>query len=68
MILLDSNFQTILDAVEEGRNIFENMRKILAYLLVDAFDALILVSGAILLGYPTPLLPLQILYINIIIR
>jgi Ca2+-transporting ATPase len=66
MILLDSNFRTIIDAVAEGRNIFEKVRKMVAYLLIDAFDAVILVVGALLLGLPSPLQPLQILYINIV--
>lgn len=66
MVLLDSDFKTIIAAVEEGRGIFENMRKILAYLLTDAFDVLLLVFGATLLGLPSPLLPLQILYINFV--
>jgi Ca2+-transporting ATPase len=66
MVLLDSNFETIISAVEEGRNIFENMRKVVAYLLSDAFDILIITVGAVLLGLPIPLLPLQILYINFI--
>jgi Ca2+-transporting ATPase len=64
IVLLDSNFQTIIAAVEEGRSIFENMRKVLAYLLADAFDAIVLVVGSLVIGLPTPMLPLQILYIN----
>ena len=66
MVLLDSNFRTIIAAVEEGRNIFENMRKVIAYLLSDALDEIIIIGGAIVLGVPSPLLPLQILYINFV--
>ncbi len=66
MVLLDSNFKTIIAAVEEGRNIFENMRKVIAYLLSDAFDALVIILGSLALGYQLPLIPLQILYINFV--
>jgi Ca2+-transporting ATPase len=61
---LDSDFKTIISAISEGRNIFENMRKVITYLLSGAFNALILVVGSLILGIPVPLLPLQILYIN----
>lgn len=64
MVLIDSNFRIIIAAIEEGRNIFENMRKVVAYLLADAFDAMILVIASLLIGVPVPLLPLQILFIN----
>jgi Ca2+-transporting ATPase len=64
IVLLDSDFKTIISAISEGRNIFENMRKVITYLLSGAFNALILVVGSLILGIPVPLLPLQILYIN----
>lgn len=66
MVLLDDNFVTILAAVEEGRGIFENIRKVILYLLSDSFAEMILVFGAMLLGLPLPLKASQILWINLI--
>ncbi len=66
MVLLDDNFATILAAVEEGRGIFENIRKIILYLLSDSFSEMIVVFGAMILGLPLPLKASQILWINLI--
>lgn len=66
MVLLDSNFKTIISAIEEGRNIFENMRKVLLYLLSDSFTQIVLVVGALIAGLPLPLTAAQILWINIV--
>lgn len=66
MVLLDSNFKTIVAAVEEGRGIFENLRKIILFLLSDAFGEILIIFGALLLGWPLPLLAGQILWINLV--
>ena len=66
MILLDDNFKTIIAAIERGRVIFDNIKKVVLYLLTDSFSEVILISGSLLLGLPLPLLPAQILWINII--
>lgn len=66
MILTDDNFRSIIAAVEEGRNIFENIRKTLVYLLSGNFGELMLMLGAGVLGLPVPLAPLQLLWINIV--
>jgi len=66
IVLLDSNFATIIHAIEEGRNIFENIRKIVLYLLSSSFTEIILIGGSILLGLPLPLAAAQILWINLI--
>jgi len=66
MVLLDSNFATIVHAIEEGRNIFENIRKIVLYLLSNSFTEIILIGGSILLGLPLLLTAAQILWINLI--
>ncbi|OHB22736.1 MAG: hypothetical protein A2939_03950 [Parcubacteria group bacterium RIFCSPLOWO2_01_FULL_48_18] len=67
LILLDDNFSTIVAAIEEGRKIFENVRKSIAYLLVSSFTELILVAGSLFAGIPLALdaLAIQILWINI---
>jgi len=66
MVLLDSNFATIVHAVEEGRNIFENVKKVCLFLLSDSFMEVILIGGAILFGLPLPVTAAQILWVNLI--
>jgi Ca2+-transporting ATPase len=66
LILLDSNFRTVVAAVEEGRVIFENIRKVVAYTLSNSFAEVLLIFGAMLLGWPAPLMVAQILWIHLI--
>jgi len=66
IILLDNNFKTIVAAVREGRVIFDNIRKVLFYLLSGSFSEVILIGSGIIFGLPLPLLALQVLWINII--
>jgi len=66
IVLADDNFSTIVAAVEEGRIVYDNIRKFTRFLLSANFDEFITISVAILLGWPLPLLPLQILWINIV--
>lgn len=66
IILLDNNFKTIIAAVEQGRIIYDNIRKVIVYLLADSFSEIILVGGSLLLYLPLPLLPAQIIWINLI--
>jgi Ca2+-transporting ATPase len=66
MILLDDNFSTIVFAVKEGRRIYDNIKKFVRFLLSANFDELFLVTAAVLVGLPMPLLPIQILWMNII--
>jgi Ca2+-transporting ATPase len=65
MVLADDNFASIVAAVREGRGIFDNIRKTLVYLLAGNTSELVVMLGAALLGLPMPLLPLQILWINL---
>ncbi|KKS32130.1 MAG: ATPase, P-type (Transporting), HAD superfamily, subfamily IC [Parcubacteria group bacterium GW2011_GWC2_42_12] len=64
LVLLDDNFETIVAAVEEGRQILGNIRKVLVYLLSNTTDGIILIGGSILAGVPLPLNALQILWVN----
>ena len=66
IVLLDSNFNTIVAAIEEGRGIFDNLKKVVLYLLSDSFSEVFLVLGSLLLGLPLPLTAAQILYINLL--
>lgn len=66
MILSDDNFATIVAAVEEGRAVFDNIRKSIAYLFAGNSAEVLLLFGAVLIGLPLPLIPIQILWINLV--
>ncbi len=66
MVLLDNNFATIISAVEEGRGIYENLRKVILYLLSDAFAEVVLVMSSLLFRLPLPVTAAQILWINLV--
>lgn len=66
LILQDDRFGTIVAAIEQGRVIFENMRRFVIYLLSGNVGEIVGVGIAALAGLPLPLLPLQILYLNIL--
>jgi Ca2+-transporting ATPase len=66
MVLADDNFATITAAVEEGRVIFSNIRKVTFFLLSTAVGEVIAILTAILVGWPLPFLAAQILWINLV--
>jgi Ca2+-transporting ATPase len=66
MILSDDNFATIVAAIKEGRGIFDNIRKTLVYLLAGNFGELLVMLVAAIAGLPLPLLPLHLLWINLV--
>ncbi len=65
MMLTDDNFASIVAAVEEGRGIYDNIKKYLTYLLSSNIGEIGLMAGATLLGMPLPLSAVQILYVNL---
>ena len=65
VVLADDNFASIVAAVEEGRAIFDNIRKYLMFLLSANTGELLIMLSAGLLGYPLPLVPVQILFVNL---
>jgi len=66
IILLDNSFSVIVSSIEQGRLIFENVRRVIIYLLADDFSEFFLFVIAMLIGFPFPLYPTQILWINLI--
>ena len=66
LILLNDSFSIIVAAVEEGRAIIDNIRKVITYLLSDSFTEVILIGASLLLGWPLPVVAVQILWVNLI--
>ena len=66
MTLTDDNFATIVDAVREGRGIYANIKKVVGFLLGTNIGEVITVFAAMLLWHKSPLLPMQLLWINLI--
>ena len=65
MILADDNFATLVAAVEEGRAIFDNIKKYLVFLLSCNLSEILMLTGAFFVGLPLPLVALQILWVNL---
>ncbi|MEM3380608.1 MAG: cation-translocating P-type ATPase [Candidatus Bathyarchaeia archaeon] len=65
MVLADDNFATIVKAIEQGRRIFDNIKKYLTYLLQCNLTEVVVIGGGVLAGLPLPLLPAQILWVNL---
>jgi len=66
MIITDDDFSTIVAAVEEGRGIYDNIQKTLQYLLGGNTGELLLMTTCVVVGLPTPLLPIHLLWINLV--
>jgi len=66
IVLLDNNFKTIITAVEQGRVIYANIRKVILYLVSDSFSEVIIIAGSLIIGLPIPLVAAQILWINLV--
>ena len=66
LILLDNNFRTIVAAIEEGRVIFANIRKVVGYTLSNSFAEVLTIFTAMMLRWPAPLVVAQILWIHLI--
>ena len=66
MVLTDDNFSTIVDAVHRGREVFSNIKKTVYFLLVCNFSEIIIMLGAVLIGWQIPLTPIMLLLINVV--
>ncbi len=66
MVLLDDNFGSIVSAIEEGRNIYHTIKKVMLYLLSCGVGVVLTITAAIVLGYPLPLLAGQIIWLNFV--
>ena len=66
IVLLDDNFSSIVSAVEEGRNIYKTIKKVVLYLLSTSIGEILVISSAVVAGMPLPLLPTQIIWLNFV--
>ncbi len=66
MVLTDDNYATIVHAIAEGRRIYDNIKKFVIFLMRSNIGEVMTVSGALLFGMPLPLLPLHILWVNLV--
>ncbi|MGQ9676172.1 MAG: cation-translocating P-type ATPase [Chloroflexota bacterium] len=66
MVLTDDNFASIFAAVQEGRVVFDNIRKVILFLIPTGFSIVLVVLASILLGLPLPFLPAQVIWINLV--
>jgi P-type Ca2+ transporter type 2C len=66
MVLMDDNFATIVNAIEEGRGTYDNIRRTVRYTLATNIAEVVLMFGGVLAGVPLPLLPVHLLWINLV--
>lgn len=64
IVIIDNNYGSIVDAIFEGRGVLKKIRTVIAYLMADSFDELLLVGGSILMAVALPLTALQILFVK----
>jgi len=66
MVLLDDNLESIVSAVREGRVVFDNIQKVIVYLMSDSFSEIVLIGVSLLVGLPLPVIAVQVLWINLV--
>ncbi|MBI2025378.1 HAD-IC family P-type ATPase [Candidatus Kaiserbacteria bacterium] len=66
IVLLDDNFGNIVSAVEEGRSIYKTIKKVILYLFAGSWGQVLTILGSLFIGFPLPLLPAQIIWLNFV--
>lgn len=66
IVLLDDNFTSIVSAIEEGRVIYRTIKKVVTYLFATSIGEILVIGGAIVIGYPLPISPSQIIWLNFV--
>jgi Ca2+-transporting ATPase len=66
IVLLDDNFASIVSAAEEGRGIYKTIKKVILYLFSTSVGEVLVIAGALVLGYPLPILAAQIIWLNFV--
>ena len=66
IVLLDNNFKSIVSAIEEGRSIYDTIKKVVLYLISTSMGEFFSIAGSLLFGFPLPLYPSQILWLNLV--
>ena len=66
IVLLDDNFGSIVSAIEEGRSIYKTIKKVILYLFSTSIGEALTIGGAIIVGLPLPILPAQIIWLNLV--
>lgn len=66
IILIDNNFRSIVNAIHEGRTIYANIKRMVAYLLATNTGEVLVALGALLIGVPMPLVAVQLLWVNLV--
>ena len=66
IVIADDNFATIVNAIEEGRLVYRNLKKVILFLFATSIDEILILLTALFFGYPLPLTAIQILWINIV--
>lgn len=66
MVLTDDNYATLVEAIAEGRRIYDNIKKFVIFLMRSNVGEVLIIASAVILGMPLPLLPLHILWINLV--
>ncbi len=66
MVLQDDNYATIVDAIEQGRIVYDNLVKFITYLISCNISEILVVAISLIMGLPLPLLPIQILWLNLV--
>lgn len=66
IVLLDDNLESIVSAIEEGRSIYKTIKKVILYLFSTSMGEVLVIIGALILGYPLPILAAQIIWLNFV--